>query len=154
SIHRTARKQHDNWKTISERPKRQSRRKAKEIAEIKELTREHMPAAIEALVSIMSNPKASDAGRVSAATTLHDRGYGASPTSPRPIKPRVVGSGTGVGKSLLVTRSWVRLDTGAVPTPLKKRVAPTVPVMSSAPTARLAGKVRWLNRRVPHWTFG
>jgi hypothetical protein len=48
----------------------------KEIAEVKELAREHMPAAIEALVSIMNNPKASDAARVSAATALLDRGYG------------------------------------------------------------------------------
>jgi hypothetical protein len=48
----------------------------KEIAEVKELAREHMPAAINALVSIMNNPKASDAARVSAATALLDRGYG------------------------------------------------------------------------------
>jgi len=48
----------------------------KEIAEVKELAREHMPAAIEALVSIMNNPKASDAPRGSAAAALLDRGYG------------------------------------------------------------------------------
>src|SRR5215468_10481360 len=48
----------------------------KEIAEVKELARQHMPAAIEALVSIMNNSKASDAARVSAATALLDRGYG------------------------------------------------------------------------------
>jgi Family of unknown function (DUF5681) len=48
----------------------------KEVAEVKELAREHMPAAINALVSIMNNPKASDAARVSAATALLDRGYG------------------------------------------------------------------------------
>src|SRR5262245_14683911 len=48
----------------------------KEIAEVKELARQHMPAAIDALVSIMNNPKASDAARVSAATALLDRGYG------------------------------------------------------------------------------
>src|SRR5262245_56666295 len=47
----------------------------KEIAEIKALARQHMPAALEALASIMNNPKASDAARVSAATALHDRGY-------------------------------------------------------------------------------
>jgi hypothetical protein len=35
-----------------------------------------MPAAINALVSIMNNPKASDAARVSAANALLDRGYG------------------------------------------------------------------------------
>jgi hypothetical protein len=48
----------------------------KEIAEVKELARAHMPAAIEALVSIMKNTKSSDAARVSAATALLDRGYG------------------------------------------------------------------------------
>src|SRR5262245_54805597 len=48
----------------------------KEIAEVKELAREHMPAAIDALVSIMNNTKASDAARVSAANALLDRGYG------------------------------------------------------------------------------
>src|SRR5262245_26291041 len=51
----------------------------KEIAEVKELAREHMPDAIEALASIMNNPKASDAARVSAATALLDRGYGKAP---------------------------------------------------------------------------
>jgi hypothetical protein len=35
-----------------------------------------MPAAIDALVSIKNNTKASDAARVSAATALLDRGYG------------------------------------------------------------------------------
>src|SRR5262249_33067619 len=48
----------------------------KEIAEVKELAREHMPAAIEALASIMNNPKASDAARVSAPAALVDRVYG------------------------------------------------------------------------------
>src|SRR5262245_14390314 len=48
----------------------------KEIAEVKELARQHMPAAIETLATIMKNPKASDAARVSAATALLDRGYG------------------------------------------------------------------------------
>jgi len=38
-----------------------------------------MPAAIEALVSIMNNTKASDAARVSAACALLDRGYGKAP---------------------------------------------------------------------------
>src|SRR5262245_32659217 len=51
----------------------------KEIAEVKELARAHMPAAIEALASIMSDPKASDAARVSAACALLDRGYGKAP---------------------------------------------------------------------------
>src|SRR5262245_44086824 len=51
----------------------------KEISEVKELAREHMPAAIDALVSIMNNTKASDAARVSAATALLDRSYGKAP---------------------------------------------------------------------------
>src|SRR5262249_30790693 len=51
----------------------------KEIAEVKELARQHMPAAIEALASIMNNTKASDAARVSAACALLDRGYGKAP---------------------------------------------------------------------------
>src|SRR5262249_37802824 len=51
----------------------------KEIAEVKELARQHMPAAIDALVSIMNNPEASDAGRVSAANALLDRGCGKPP---------------------------------------------------------------------------
>src|SRR5262245_34426232 len=38
-----------------------------------------MPAAINALVSIMNNTKASDAARVSAANALLDRGYGKPP---------------------------------------------------------------------------
>src|SRR5262245_49120404 len=38
-----------------------------------------MPAALEVLASIMNNPKASDAARVSAATALLDRGYGKAP---------------------------------------------------------------------------
>jgi hypothetical protein len=48
----------------------------KEIAEVKELARQHVPAAIEALASITNNPKASDAARVSAACALLDRAYG------------------------------------------------------------------------------
>src|SRR5262245_4531067 len=48
----------------------------KEIAEVKKLAREHMTEAIDALVSIMNNTKASDAARVSAANALLDRGYG------------------------------------------------------------------------------
>ena len=48
----------------------------KEIAEVKELARQHTPAAIEVLASIMHNTKASDAARVSAANALLDRGYG------------------------------------------------------------------------------
>src|SRR5262249_28380790 len=48
----------------------------KEIAEVKELARQHVPAAIEVLASIMNNTKASDAARVSAASALLDRAYG------------------------------------------------------------------------------
>jgi hypothetical protein len=48
----------------------------KVIAEVKELSRAHTGAAIETLASIMSNPKAAPAARVSAANALLDRGYG------------------------------------------------------------------------------
>src|SRR5215467_5572732 len=58
----------------------------KEIAEVKELAREHMPAAIEALASIMNNPKASDAARFSAASALLDRGYGKAPQHPKSVR--------------------------------------------------------------------
>ena len=51
----------------------------KAIAEIKELARAHTAEAIETLVSIMTNPKAADAARVSAANALLDRGYGKPP---------------------------------------------------------------------------
>ena len=51
----------------------------KVIAEIKELAREHTGKAVETLVSIMTNPKAAAAARVSAANALLDRGYGKPP---------------------------------------------------------------------------
>ena len=51
----------------------------KVIAEVKELAREHTGAAIETLVSIMTNPKSAPAARVSAANSLLDRGYGKPP---------------------------------------------------------------------------
>ena len=51
----------------------------KVIAEVKELAREHTGKAVETLVSIMTNPKAAAAARVSAANALLDRGYGKPP---------------------------------------------------------------------------
>jgi hypothetical protein len=51
----------------------------KVVAEIKELARAHTGKAIETLVSIMANPKAAPAARVSAANALLDRGYGKPP---------------------------------------------------------------------------
>jgi Family of unknown function (DUF5681) len=51
----------------------------KVVAEIKELARAHTGKAIETLVSIMDNPKAAPAARVSAANALLDRGYGKPP---------------------------------------------------------------------------
>jgi hypothetical protein len=51
----------------------------KVVAEIKELARAHTGEAIETLVSIMTNPKAAPAARVSAANALLDRGYGKPP---------------------------------------------------------------------------
>jgi hypothetical protein len=49
------------------------------VAEVKELARKHTGKAIETLVSIMDNPKAAPAARVSAANSLLDRGYGKPP---------------------------------------------------------------------------
>jgi hypothetical protein len=51
----------------------------KVVAEVRELAREHTSKAVETLVSIMSNPKAAPAARVSAANALLDRGYGKPP---------------------------------------------------------------------------
>ena len=51
----------------------------KVVAEVKELARAHTREAIETLVSIMSNPKAAPAARVSAANALLGRGYGKPP---------------------------------------------------------------------------
>jgi Family of unknown function (DUF5681) len=51
----------------------------KVVAEVKELARKHTGKAIETLVSIMANPKAAPAARVSAANALLDRGYGKPP---------------------------------------------------------------------------
>ena len=51
----------------------------KVIAEVKELARARTGDAIETLVSIMSNPKAAPAARVSAANSILDRGYGKPP---------------------------------------------------------------------------
>ena len=51
----------------------------KVVAEVKELARAHTGEAIETLVSIMTNPKAAPAARVSAANSLLDRGYGKPP---------------------------------------------------------------------------
>ena len=51
----------------------------KVVAEVKELARAHTADAIQTLVSIMTNPKAAPAARVSAANALLDRGYGKPP---------------------------------------------------------------------------
>jgi hypothetical protein len=51
----------------------------KVLAEVKELARARTGDAIETLVSIMSNPKAAPAARVSAANSILDRGYGKPP---------------------------------------------------------------------------
>jgi thioredoxin reductase len=73
----------------------------KVVAEVKELARKPTGKAIETLVSIMTNPKAAPAARVSAANALLDRGYGKPPRHitgadgpsfvvrlPEPAKPR------------------------------------------------------------------
>ena len=44
-----------------------------------ELARQHTAAAVETLVSIMTDPKSAPAARVSAANALLDRGHGKPP---------------------------------------------------------------------------
>jgi hypothetical protein len=46
---------------------------------VHELARQHTAAAVETLVSIMTNPKSAPAARVSAANALLDRGHGKPP---------------------------------------------------------------------------
>jgi hypothetical protein len=50
--------------------------RSKIVAHVQELAREQTATAIETLTSIMTNPKCTDAARVSAANALLDRGYG------------------------------------------------------------------------------
>ena len=52
--------------------------RAKEVAEVKALARAHTTTAIETLVNIAKNKKATDAARVSACVALLDRGWGKS----------------------------------------------------------------------------
>ena len=92
------------------------------IAEVKELARAHTGAAIETLVSIMANPKAAPAARVSAANALLDRGYGKPPQHitgeggpsyvvrlPEPCKTAEEWFAT-VNKPMLVSRSLAHDD--------------------------------------------
>jgi hypothetical protein len=51
----------------------------KVVAEVQELARQNTTAAVETLVSIMTDAKAAPAARVSAANALLDRGYGKPP---------------------------------------------------------------------------
>ena len=89
----------------------------KVVAEVKELARKHTGKAIETLVSIMDNPKAAPAARVSAANALLDRGYGKPPQHitgeggpsyvvrlPEPCKTAEEWF-AGVNKPMLVSRS-------------------------------------------------
>ena len=46
------------------------------ISKVQELARQHMPAAINRLVAIMNDPKASASAQVAAASAIIDRGYG------------------------------------------------------------------------------
>ncbi|MDI6824722.1 MAG: hypothetical protein QME87_10275 [Bacillota bacterium] len=48
----------------------------KEIAEVRELARQHTEEAISVLVEIMLDPEAKHAARVAAANALLDRGWG------------------------------------------------------------------------------
>lgn len=48
----------------------------KEIAEVRDLSRQHTPEALATLLAIMRNADAKDAARVAAAKELLDRGWG------------------------------------------------------------------------------
>lgn len=48
----------------------------KELGDLREIARKHTPEAIETLVSVMHNARATDQARVHAATALLDRGWG------------------------------------------------------------------------------
>ena len=48
---------------------------------VQELAREHTPAAINTLVSIMNDEKAHHSARVAASNAILDRGYGKAPAS-------------------------------------------------------------------------
>ena len=101
----------------------------KVIAEVKELARAHTAEAIETLASIMTDPKAVPAARVSAANALLDRGYGKPPQHitgeggpsfvvrlPEPCKTAEEWLAT-VNKPMLVSRSLAH-DDQADPKPL------------------------------------
>ena len=53
----------------------------KVMADVQELAREHTPAAIYTLVSIMNDEKAHHSARVAASNAILDRGYGKAPAS-------------------------------------------------------------------------
>ena len=67
------------WKTFKKARAAIPGGRPKVVAEVKELARSTHGEAIETLVSIMTNPKAAPAARVSAANSLLDRGYGKPP---------------------------------------------------------------------------
>ena len=48
---------------------------------IRDLAREHTPAALNTLVEIMKNPNAKESSRVQAASAILDRAYGKPPQS-------------------------------------------------------------------------
>ena len=114
----------------------------KVVAEVKELARAHTREAIETLVSIMSNPKAAPAARVSAANALLDRGYGKPPQHitgeggpsfvvrlPEPAKNAEEWLAT-VNKPMLISQPLAkesREDVGRSVDPLTRRVAGLAP---------------------------
>lgn len=57
------------------------RKPGKVTATLREIAREHMEKAVEALLSVLSDPDSPAAARVSAANSLLDRGYG-KPSQP------------------------------------------------------------------------
>ena len=95
------------------------------VAEVRELARAHTGEAVQTLVSIMTNPKAAPAARVSAANALLDRGYGKPPQHitgeggpsyvvrlPEPCKTAEEWFAT-VNKPMLVSRSLAHDDQAA-----------------------------------------
>lgn len=53
----------------------------KEVAEVRELARDHTETAVNTLVSIMTNGEQPAAARVRASEVILDRGYGRAPQS-------------------------------------------------------------------------
>lgn len=68
-------------KGVSGNPGGYSTEKRQAVARVAELAREHTPAAIQTLATIMMDEKASRLSRIAAANALLDRAYGKPPQS-------------------------------------------------------------------------